>query len=60
MRDKILKFIKAYREKNGYAPEQSEIANELGVKKQAIHYHFKRMKEDLKKYPEYRKLKVFQ
>ena len=52
-KDKILNFIQEYREKYGFLPLQTDIADELGVTRQNIRYHFQGMKEDLGKYPEY-------
>lgn len=56
MKEQILEFVAKYRKEKGYAPEQKEIAEALDVTKQNVNYHFHRMKKELSKYPEYKKL----
>ena len=56
MKDKILNHIKQFRKKNGYAPDQIQIAEALKTTKQNVHYHIHRMKDELSEFPEYKKL----
>lgn len=51
--EKILQFIENYRAEHGCSPLQSVIAREFDMTRQNIRYHFDKMQEDLKKYPEY-------
>ena len=53
MRNDILKYIEKFKKSKGYTPSQSEIARGLGVDRRNVHYHFKSMGGELKKYPEY-------
>ena len=56
--EKIVQFVDAYKSEHGYAPEQSIIASELNLTRQAIRYHFRRMGESLGKHPEYRRYEM--
>lgn len=56
MKQKILKFIRAFYKKNGYAPNQSEIAQAVGTTRQNIcQTYIPNMESELKKWPEYRR-----
>lgn len=51
--DKIFQHIEAYHAREGHAPTKSEIARDLNTTRQAVHYHFLKFADSLKKYPEY-------
>ena len=56
MDKKIFKYIKDYKNKNGYAPSQSSIAKKMKCSRQYINVRFAIMKEDLiELYPEYKR-----
>lgn len=51
----MLEFIKDYKKEHLIAPLQSHIADKFGVSRQAVQYHFNLLRDELKKYPEYKR-----
>lgn len=56
MKTKILRYIRSFHKKYGYAPNMSEIASAVGTSKQNIQKnYFYKMQDDLAEWPEYRR-----